>query len=142
MGFGAYLGNYFPGRIVEVHFAADEPAKQAQYVSLGILAVIGAAIAIPVALIGSKGIGTDRRHNDCDMQKLYPIQSKLAQSWSGEKAGHISCKSIAWGPLPLASSCTSKLIFVPSFNSGIPDFWTAVTWTNMSLPPPSGVTKP
>jgi hypothetical protein len=71
---GACLGNYFPGRIVEVHFAAGKPAEQAQYFPLGILTVVGTAITILVALISSLGIRCDDQwHGNRDMQKPYPI---------------------------------------------------------------------
>ena len=76
--FGAYRGDYLPGRIVEVHFAAGQLAIEAQDLSLLILMVVGAAITVLVGLIGGKGTAPNEWHHDSDMQKPYPIAPSLA----------------------------------------------------------------
>ena len=102
--FGAYRGNYLPGRIVEVHFTAGQLAHQAQHLPLFILNVVGSAITILVGLVCGKGIAANEWHDERDMQKPYPIVSSLAHCRANGKPGQMSCSSIAWGPRPWASS--------------------------------------
>ena len=93
--FGAYRGDYLPGRIVEVHFTAGQFAIEAQNLSLFILVIIGAAITILVSLVSGKGIAANEWHDNSNMQKPYPIAPSLTHCRANGKPGQMSCSSIA-----------------------------------------------
>ena len=76
--FGAYRSDYLPARVIEIHLAAGQLAEQAKHLSLFILNVVGAAIAILMRLISGKGIASNEGHQDSDMPEPYPIGPSLA----------------------------------------------------------------
>ncbi len=83
--FGAYWRDYLPTRVVEVHFAAGQLAEKAKHLSLFILDVVRAAIAILMRLISGKGIASNEWHQDSDMPEPYPIGPSLAHCRTSRK---------------------------------------------------------
>jgi hypothetical protein len=93
--FGAYRGDNLPARVVEVHLTAGQLAIEAQNLTLLILLVVSAAVAVLVGLIRGKGIAPNEWHHSSDMQKPYPIAPSIARCRANRKPAQISCSSIA-----------------------------------------------